>query len=93
MNRPPSKGAVSLGTLPLCLKRYFVISHLNDWVLGGSPGWHYFSVQPPAAVGVDEVSLYDQVLQHVLGLLLIAQHQPPEAVVDGERLQDGGPGD
>lgn len=45
-------------------------------------------MQPPAAVGVDQVPFDDQVLQHVFGLLLVAQHQPPEAVVDGQRLQE-----
>lgn len=45
-------------------------------------------MEPPSAVGVDEVSLYDQVLQHVLRLVLAAQHQPSEAVVDGQRLRD-----
>lgn len=61
---------------------------LDDGVFGGSPRWHDLPMQPPAAVGVDQVSLDDQVLQHVFGLLLVAQHQPPEAVVDGQCLQE-----
>lgn len=63
--------------------------YLDDGVLGRRPGRHDLAVQPPRAVGVDQVSLYDQVLQHVLGLLLAAQHQPPEAVVDGQSLGTG----
>ena len=42
-------------------------SYLQDGVFGGRPGGDDLAVQPPAAVGVDHVSLDDQVLQHVLG--------------------------
>lgn len=84
-----------LGPLPLLTKRFVkdvrrrrVDAHLDNWVFGRSPGRHYFSMEPPSAVGVDEVSLNDKVLQHVLRLVLAAQHQPSEAVVDGQRLRD-----
>ena len=65
-------------------------SYLYDGVFRGCPGRHDLAVQPPAAIGVDHVPLHDQVLQHILGLVLAAQHEAPEAVVDGQDLRPAG---
>ena len=64
-------------------------SYLRDGVFGRCPGRHDLAVQPPAAVGVDDVSLHDQVLQHILGLVLAAQQEAPKPVVEGQDLAAG----